>query len=179
MCVPALKGCMFKPLLLPWGLDPGREIGTQWRFSMPCSSLVVFSLLLCSHLSKLHKNFSCEWRLFSLEPSTANLSPSSLWSLPPKIVFLPGLAWRPLGVPECVFCFLGRELLTVSGLALASYPLLSKILIMKCQCFNHSAEVLSLFFIFGLRNLRLKTSTSGLPWYFRVPELAFSQMRCL
>lgn len=102
VCVPALMGCMYKPLLLPWGLDPGREIGTQWRFSMPCSSLVVFSLLLCSHLSKLHKNFSCEWRVFSLEPWTANLSPSWLWSLPPKNAFLPGLTWRLLGVPECV-----------------------------------------------------------------------------
>lgn len=66
MSVPAFMGCMYKPLLPPWGLEPGRETGTQWRFSTPCTSLVVFSLLLCSHLSELHRYFRCEWRVFPL-----------------------------------------------------------------------------------------------------------------
>lgn len=97
----------------------------SWARSWNWYSMEVFHglhqpccLLIATVLTSLRaaQKFSLWGESFSLEPWTANLSPSSLWSLPPKNTFLPGLAWRLLGVPECVFCFLGRELLMSQGL---------------------------------------------------------------
>lgn len=108
----AQQGVCISPFSFLGVLEPDAWSGTQWRFFMPCSSLVVFSLLLCSHLSKLHKILAVSGEFFT---SLGNLSPSSLWSLPPKAASfrdLPGDSWESLSV----FCFLGRELWLSQGL---------------------------------------------------------------
>lgn len=182
--------CMFPCVFLPsWGVctSPFSFLGVLIQAvklvlngGFPCPAAALLSShCYCAHISQsCTKILAVSGEFFPWSPEQPTCLHLHCGPFRPRTRSFrdsPGDSWESLSV----FCFLGRELLTVSGLALASYPLLSKILIMKCQCFNHSAEVLSLFFIFGLRNLRLKTSTSSLPWYFRVPELDFNQMKCL
>lgn len=128
--------CMFPCVSLPsWGvcISPFSFLGVLSQVvklvlsgGFPCPAAALLSAhYYCAHISQsCTKILAVSGEFFPLSPEQPTCLPLHCGPFRPRTRSfrdLPGDSWESLSV----FCFLGRELLTVSGLALASYPLLS------------------------------------------------------
>ena len=157
--------CVFPCLSLPsWGVctSPFSLLGVLSQvvklvlsggFPYPAPALLS-SHCYCAHISQSCTDiFAVSGEFF---PWVLNSQPVSIFTVVPSAQeHVPsGTRLKTPGSPWVCVLFPRQGTPDISGLALASYLLPSKILIMKCQYCDHSAEVLSLFFIFSLRDLR-------------------------